>query len=227
MTGPKPGHVTWVGADRPGVVLLCVLQDFWSGRAEAAVAVSGTCVLPGCDGLRDIVCAVAVRMGEGVKVEGSAETAGFLHWPAGVGVDAVREIAGVLECGGAAGVFGRENETRALSADSCVLRGGVRDSIWPVPARPGEEPEFEGCEGLLQAGVEVDVGAGATREVPGELGCGGGRGAPCILGSEKATRMPSPDLEGCRWADVKGLVEGYCARSLVCISSASARITFM
>jgi len=166
-------------------------------------------------------------MGEGVKVKGSAETAGFLHWLAGVGVDVVCEIAGVLECGGIAGVFGRENETWALSADSCMLQGGVCDSIWLVPAQPEEEPEFKGCEGLLQAGVEVDMGAGATHEVLGELECGGGCSTPCVLGSEKAMRMPSLDLEGCQWADVKGLVKGYCVCPLVCISSASTRITFM
>lgn len=108
--------------------------------------------------------AVIVRSVEGIGLGGSAANEGSLHW-SDADVDAAREIAGVLDGGGAPGVFGSDKETRVTSADTCVLPGGVRDSICPVAARPGDKPELEGPpdrEGLLQANVDVDVGEGTA-----------------------------------------------------------------
>jgi hypothetical protein len=170
-------------------------------RCAAGDAFSGTCVLAGDGGVRGGACATTWRPGG--EPEGSTDSEGTLQ--AGADADKARELPGEPGCGGnpPAGVFGGEGATRMPS----VLPDGVRDSICPVAVRPGEEP-------------------GAAREVPGELD----GGTPCVfLGSKKATRRPSPspDLECCRCAGVKGLVDRYCVRPLACISSASARIAFI
>jgi len=162
MTGPKPGRAVAisVGVDGPGTGALWALRDFRSGGAGVTDTSSCARLLPLPDG--------GVR-----KFGGSAETEGFLHW-SDADVDAAREIPGVLEGGRAPGVLGSEKETRVASADTCVLPGGVRDSICPLAARPGDKPELEGStdrEGLLQANVDVDVGAGATCGLLGVLEC--------------------------------------------------------
>lgn len=108
--------------------------------------------------------AVIVRSAEDIQLGGSAESEGFLHW-SDADADAAREIACVPEGGGAPGVLGSDKETRVTPAAPSVLPGGVRDSICPVAARPGDKPEIEGStdrEGTLQANVDVDVGVGAA-----------------------------------------------------------------
>lgn len=103
-----------------------------------------------------------------------------------------------------------------LFSDTRVFPGGVRAGVWPFATRPGEELEGStGCEGVLQTGVDK------ARELLGELEWG----TSCVLGSENETCTPSP--ERCRCTGVKELVVGCCTRPLSCISSASARITFI
>ena len=119
--------------------------------------------------------------------------------------------------------------TGDFSDDACILPGGVIRWPW-AEARAGERmgEELGGSAvdnsegfGILQAGVDVE------RELLGELEC---CGTSCVLGSENETRMASPDR--CRCTGVKRLAvgRGCCIRPpalLACISSASARTTFM
>ena len=215
MTGPKPGRAVAVsvGVDGPGA--LWALRDFRScgGGAGEIDTFSCTRLLPDGGGVRVSCFAIIVCSAEGAELGGSSKSESFLHW-SDADVDAPREI--VLEGGRAPGVFGSEKETRMVSADTCVLPGGVRDSICPVAARPGDKPELEGStdrEELLQANVDVNVGAGAACDLLGELDCGAG--SPCVLlGSENATRMPSPDVERRRCMGVEGLIDSCCVRAL-------------
>ena len=153
-----------VGVVGPGRRALWALQDFRSGGAGVTDTFSCARLLPGGGGVRVNCPAVIVRSVEGIELGGSAASEGFLHWSE-ADVDAARERPGVLEGGGAPGVLGSDEETRVTSADTWVLPGGVRDSICPLAVRPGDKPELEGStdrEGLLQANVDVDVGAGAA-----------------------------------------------------------------
>lgn len=209
MTGPNPARAVAisVGADGPGTGALWALRDFRSGGARVTDTSSCARLLPG-GGVRVSCFAVNVAEVEGVELGGSAEIEGFLHW-SDADVDAAREIPGVLEGGRTPGVLGSEKETRVVSADTCVLPGGVRDSIFPLAARIGDKPEPEGStdrEGFLQANVDVDVGAGTACDLPGVLDCS--TGSPCLLlGRENATRVPSPDVERCQCTGVEGLID--------------------
>ena len=212
MTGPKPGRpvAVGVGVDGPGMRALWALRDFRSGGGGVGETDTFSCARPPPDGggVRVSCFAVIVRSAEDVELGGSSKSEDFLHW-SDVDVDAAREIPGVLEGRRAPGVFGSEKETRVAPADTFVLPGGVRDNICAVAARPGDKPELEGStdrEGLLQANVDVDVGEEAACDLLGELKCSAG--SPCVLlGSENATRTPSPDVEGCRCTGVEGLID--------------------
>jgi hypothetical protein len=167
MTGPKPGRAVAVsvGVDGSGTGALWALRDFRSGGGGAGETDTFSCtrLLPDGGGVRASCFADIVRSAEGVELGGSSRGEDFLHW-SDADEDAAREIPGVLEGRRAPGVFGSEKETRVVSADTWVLPGGVRDSICPAAARPGDKPELEGStdrEGLLQANVDVDVDVGA------------------------------------------------------------------
>lgn len=209
MTGPKLGRAAiGVGVDGTGTGALWALRDFRSGGPGATDTLSCARLVSGSGGVRVSGFAVIVRSAEGVGLGGSAKSEGSLHW-LDADVDAAREIPRVLKGDGAPGVLGSEKETRVTSAGTCVLPGEVCDSICPVAVRPGDKPELEGStdrEGLLQANVDVDLAAGAARDPPGGLECSAG--LPCVLlGSENATRMPSPDVERCGCTGAEGLID--------------------